>query len=193
MTRPSSRSYEEWGAHFQASGVDVGQPMPAFTVSDLHGAPVPLGSRWAHRPLVLFTASLTCPIARGRLPQMAAHIADLEGRISRVVVYTREAHPQHDPAPHADGVEWLTPANERDGILVRQPTDDAARRALAKRFAEAYADGFEVLVDGLDDAFYRHFGTAPSMGLLIGTDGAVRVKEGWAELETFPGRVKAAL
>ncbi len=180
--------FEEWGAFFAKHGPQVGDPMPAPTLVNEAGEARPLSELWEDRPTVLVSASLTCPVARERIPDLAARIDGLGDRIGRGVLYTKEAHPKIDKAPHAEG-EWLTDANVREGILHRQPTDIEERLALAALLIDGWTRGFAHYIDGMDDGLYELFGTAPCMGLLIDAEGVIRVKQGWLE----PDAMAAAL
>ncbi len=173
-------NFDEWGEYFAAHGAQPGEQMRDASLHDLDGAPLQLSTLWSERPLVLVTASLTCPIARSRLPELATALKPCGDRIARAVLYCREAHPKGDPAPHEEsGKEWVTDANVEAGILHRQPRELAERTELARQFHRRWAPGFTHIVDGLDDEMYRYLGTASCAGLLIDRGGVVRVKQGW--------------
>lgn len=170
--------FEQARALFAGRGVQPGAPLPPLRLYDLDGAPVDLAALRAGRPLVVVTASLTCNVARRQQPAVDALQQRWGGRAEIVVVYTIEAHPAGDPCPYT-GEPWVPPANERDGVLVRQPTTMAERLSLARRYAADWARGTRVLVDALDDAAWHALGQAPHLGLLVGADGVVRVRQGW--------------
>ncbi len=182
--QPTARDFGEWGDFFLQSGTSEGEPLPNFTFSDLDGNEHSIKSL-LKKPLILVTSSLTCPVARSRVPELSALVEGLGDSVRRIIIYTREAHPVVDPAPHADGKEWVTDANRSERILHRQPRDLERRMALARKFADGWAEGFEVLVDGMENTFYNHMGTAPCMGILLGTDGVVLKKYGWLESEAL--------
>ena len=176
-------NFDEWGDYFAAHGAQPGEQMRDALLHDLDGAPLRLSTLWSERPLVLVTASLTCPIARMRVPELAAVLEPCGDHVARAVLYCREAHPKGDPSPHADkpGEEWLTDANIEEGILHRQPRGLGERTELARQFQKSWAPGFTLIVDRLDDEMYRYLGTASCAGLLIDKSGVVHVKHGWLE------------
>lgn len=182
-------NFDEWGEYFATHGAQPGEQMRDASLHDLEGEPLLLSSLWSERPLVLVTASLTCPIARSRLPALTAALEPCGDRVTRAVLYCREAHPKGDPAPHSEsGEEWLTDANVEEGILHRQPREFAERAELARQFQQGWAPGFTHIVDGLDDEMYRYLGTASCAGLLIDSGGVVRVKQGWLEPNDLAGQ-----
>ena len=188
----SERTFEEWRTFFAAHGPRVGAPMPEIEVVDMDGEPASLSALWHNRPAVLVTASLTCPVARRRIPPLAEALAPYREALGRGVLYTREAHPVVDKAPHADG-EWLTDANKEAGILHRQPTTIVDRLRLAELMRAQWTTGFAHFVDTMDDTFYDLFGTAPCMGLLIDSTGTVQLHQGWLEPDEMRDGVDAIL
>jgi hypothetical protein len=54
---------------------------------------------------------------------------------------------------------------------------------------DGWTGGFLHLIDGMDDALYDLFGTAPCTGLLIDTHGVIQLRQGWLE----PPEMAAAL
>lgn len=181
-------TFDEWGEHFMAHPPQAGTTVPNAQLMDETGREAELSSLWSEQPAVLVTASLTCPIARSRIPELSSLIANLGDHVARGVLYTKEAHPKRDRSPHADG-EWVTPANEREGILHRQPTNVGERLALARTMRAGWTPGYRYFVDRMDDELYERWGTVPCMGLLIDTDGVVRAKQGWL----VPTELDAAL
>jgi len=181
-------TFDEWRELFGKQGPQVGDAMPSARLVDQSGDEVALESLWEGRPAVLVSASLTCPVARSRIPELTKLIADRGEAVGRGILYTKEAHPKIDKAPHADG-EWLTTANERDGILHRQPRELEARLELARTMRDGWTPGYLYFVDAMDDALYEAFGTAPCTAVLVDAEGVVRVRQGWLE----PVELAAAL
>ena len=135
--------------------------------------------------MVLVTASLTCPIARARIGGLQRIARELGDGINAVVLYTVDAHPKIDHAPHRPGEEWLTPDNEREGILHRQPTTLAERRELAQLFRADYAPELPVYLDDLDNTRWHQLGTGACLGLLVRVGGQVALKQGWFEVDAM--------
>ena len=173
-------NFDEWGAFFARHGPQASEPMVHADLVALDGSSVQLSDLWSDRPAVLVSASLTCPIARGRIPELAELLEPLGSAVALGVLYTKEAHPVKDKAPHADG-EWVTEPNEKAGILHRQPTTIAARLELASILYDGWTSRFRHFVDGMDDAVYDIFGTAANMGLLVDRDGTVHLHQGWLD------------
>jgi hypothetical protein len=146
----------------------------------LDGSSVQLSDLWSEGPAVLVSASLTCPIARGRIPELAKLLEPMGSSVSCGVLYTKEAHPVKDKAPHADG-EWVTEPNETAGILHRQPTTMATRLKLASMLHDGWTSSFRHFVDRMDDAAYNLFGTAANLALLVDRDGTVLLRQGWLD------------
>ena len=191
---PSDKNFEQWREHFAAHGPGVGDAMVDAELTDPRGTTHRLAESWADSPALFLSASLTCPIARTRIPELQTQLGDDASRIQQVVLYTREAHPRVDPAPHSiGGREWLTQANIDEGILVRQPYDVQSRRDLARRFQDGWATELSVLADSMDDALYHRFGTAPCMAVLVGRDGRVVAKQGWLEPAAMAAEVRKLL
>jgi hypothetical protein len=173
-------NFDEWGTFFARHGPQAGEPMVNADLVALDGSSVQLSDLWSDRPAVLVSASLTCPVARGRIPELAELLEPLGSAVSRGVLYTKEAHPVKDKAPHADG-EWVTEPNEKAGILHRQPTTIAARLELASMLHDGWTSSFRHFVDGMDEGVYDLFGTAPNMGLLVDRDGTIHLHQGWLD------------
>jgi hypothetical protein len=158
--------------------VQPGQALPPLSVVGLDGVPVRLQALQNGRPLVLITCSLTCNVAR----RQQARVQQLRDRwgddVAVVMLYTIDAHPQGDVCPYT-GKEWVPGDNERDAVLVRQPTTLAERLTLARRYATQWAAGTHLVVDTMDDASWRALGEAPNVGLCVGADGVVLDRAGW--------------
>ncbi|MFY9344364.1 MAG: deiodinase-like protein [Planctomycetota bacterium] len=178
----------EAAATFDKNGVQPGERLPPLSLVDLDGKPVDLAARTHGKPLVLVTCSLTCNVAR-RQQATVARLRERAGDSAHVLmVYTIDAHPAVDPCPYT-GDLWVPPANEGDGVLVRQPTDLAGRLALARRYAAEWAAGTPVVVDTMDDASWHVLGRAPNLGLIVDRAGVVVARCGWFDI----ARIEEAL
>lgn len=171
-------TYEEAGQRFEANGVQPGQRLPPLSLVTLEGAALDLVTLQGERPLVIVTCSLTCNVARRQQIEANALRQRFGDRIAMLMVYTIDAHPKGDPCPYT-GAEWVPRDNERDAVLVPQPTSIEERLALAQRYAADWAQGTQVAVDTLDDASWRALGEAPNVGLVVGKDGVVVERTGW--------------
>lgn len=187
-------TFEQWGDWFAAQGPGVGEAMIDAELYTLHGDKTRLSSAWREGPAIICTASLTCPVARHSIPELDVRIRQAEdrrpiseqtsgGQPARVVVYCREAHPVGSPAPHGNGGEWITPANEASGILHRQPSSIEERISLARRLHDWLLPSWQFLVDGMDNRVYETFGTASCMAIVVDRQGVIRSKQGWLDPE----------
>ena len=165
----------------ETSGVQKGALMPDLDVVTLDGQPFKLATLWREKPLVLVTASITCPIAMEQCPSLQGlrekHAADA----NTVVLYVREAHPAPAGTP-------LTAGESGHGAQP-QPTSLDDRLTLARAFAKEFAGGATVLVATMDPAALERLGAGPNSGLLIDTQGRLAAKHGWYD----PAAMSAAL
>lgn len=109
---------------------------------------------------------------------------EFRDRADFYVVYIAEAHP-------VDG--WQLPANEAEGILIRQPLAFPERLAAARRCADALGLSIPMLVDGMDDAAMRAFAAWPERIYIVGTDGRVCYRGGQGPFDFKPDEARAAL
>ena len=83
------------------------------------------------------------------------------------MIYIREAHP-------TDG--WQVPQNERDKILIKDPTTLAERKRAAADFATQFQVTLPILVDPLDDPFDNAFAAWPDRIYVLDAAGKVAFK-----------------
>lgn len=177
-TSEPQMGFEEARAMFAGRGVQPGQPLPELSLVTLEGQPASLREIQAGRPLVLVTASLTCNVARRQQPQVDALQQRFGDAVAVVGIYTIDAHPKGDPCPYT-GKEWVPKSNEADNALVRQPTDQSQRLALARKYQRRFPGGTIYLVDTIDNASWQALGQAPNLGLLVDRSGVVMLRQGW--------------
>lgn len=182
--QPKRIGFEEARAMFAARGVQPGQPLPALALVNLEGTPASLPALQAKRPLVLVTASLTCNVARRQQTQVDELRQRFGNAVAVVVVYTIDAHPAGDPCPYT-GEEWVPEDNRKDQVLIHQPKTLAERLDAARTFQKRFSTNATVLVDMMDDAAWKALGSAPNLGLLVGSDGIVRLRQGWFDAEAM--------
>lgn len=159
-------------------GPVVGSPAPEFSLRDLAGREIQLSSFKKKKPVVLVTGSYSCPIFRERLAGLERLYDRYRPQAAFFVLYTIEAHPKGAPSPYADR-EWVTSENERDRILLRQPSSYEERVSTATQCRVALGSDVPILVDEMDDAVWTQYGSAPNAAYLIGSNGKVRVRQGW--------------
>jgi len=83
------------------------------------------------------------------------------------MVYIKEAHP-------SDG--WTMPANERQGISIRDPKNYDERVRVADKACSTLRIKLPCLVDGMDNAVNRAYSGWPDRVYVVGRDGKIAVK-----------------
>ncbi|MFO0874017.1 MAG: hypothetical protein U0575_08615 [Phycisphaerales bacterium] len=188
----SGRTYSEAGLIFAERGPQAGTRLPRMWLVGLDGREHALDEVRAGRPMVLVTVSITSNVARRREVDLAALRERWGDRVEFVTVYTIEAHPTGAACPYT-GLEWVPDQNVRDGVLVAQPTTMADRMMLAREFDQRYGFGGVMLVDPMDDIAWRTLGMAPNLGLLVDSDGVIRLRQGWFETTGMESALQALL
>lgn len=92
-----------------------------------------------------------------------------------LILYVREAHP-----------------GERGYRAYSQPRDFSAKMAYAWALARSEALTCPVLVDGMDEAVHRRYGSLPNMVYVVDKAGDVAYKATWTQAEAID-RVLAGL
>ena len=178
---------------WETQGVQVGEHVDDLSIYSLEGKGTRLSKLWKNRPVLLVTASLTCPIARGSCPHLQSIIDANDPEVRVVLLYTIEADPQTDASPYSPGREWITPENERSNILHRQPKTLEDRLLLANAMNDRLKSLAPMFVDGMDNAVWKSLGGGPNMALLIDTSGRVVAKQGWLDVGEMAKSVDALL
>lgn len=176
---------------FDSQGVQVGQVMPDATVYALDGTPQRLAGLWKDRPVLLVTASLTCPVARQQSPAVQRIADRIDADVAVAMLYTIEAHPSGDPSPYAEGREWLTPQNRREGLLCRQPRTLEERLERAQEFQDRLGISVPIFVDGMENQAWQALGGGPNLAVLIRPSGVVQAKRGWFDQEAMLQAIQA--
>lgn len=166
-------------AAFIASSPRVGETAPDFTLRTPDGRSVTLSDLYAEKPVVLQFGSMTCPVYRGKIPAMQSLRERFGDAFHWITVYTVEAHPSGCPSPYT-GEEWVGERNQREGVLITQPTDYQARAALAQQVVNDYGEQFVVLIDDMDNAVWEQYGKRPNSAFVIDQGGVIIEKQFWA-------------
>ena len=157
----------------------VGQTAPDFSLQTPAGETLKLSALHAGKPLVVEFGSLSSPVFRSRIAAMAQLKQTLGDRANLLVVYTLEAHPTDVSSPYSDAV-WVTDRNQREGVLVTQPTTYEERVALAQRLP-GLGVSLPVVVDGMDNAVWTAWGMRSNGGFVIGPDGKIVRAQAWID------------
>ncbi len=101
-----------------------------------------------------------------------------------LMVYIREAHP-------TDG--WQSKANEREGILIKQPTTFEARLDVAKQMCTKLDISIPGVIDEMDNKVNTAYSAAPDRLYLISTEGTIAYKGGPGPRGFVPAELEAAI
>ena len=80
------------------------------------------------------------------------------------MIYIKEAHPN-------DG--WVSPANVRQGISIKDPKQFDERAELAHQTCTLLKIKLPTLVDGMDDAVNKAYSAWPDRLYIVGADGNI--------------------
>jgi ankyrin repeat protein/thiol-disulfide isomerase/thioredoxin len=166
--------------NFDKTGPQVGEQVPDLRLHTLKGEEQRLSDAWNGGPALLVTSSLTCPKSRSRWPELKELVEKYQDQLNVVIVYVIEAHPVGSVCPYK-GVEDVTPENERDGILRKQPKTLEDRLELAQEFKRLLRINTPIYIDNIKDEAWKGLGAAPNLALLVDQKGIVVSRSGWFE------------
>lgn len=165
---------------FDKTGPQVGEQVPDLRLHTISGEVQRLGDAWRGGPALLVTSSLTCPKSRSRWPELKELVDKYKDQLNIVIIYVIEAHPVGSICPYK-GVEDITPENEREGILRKQPKELEDRLELAQEFKRLLRINTPIYIDNMKDEAWKGFGAAPNLALLVDQEGIVAARSGWFE------------
>ena len=87
-----------------------------------------------------------------------------QDKVTFVVVYIREAHPEEG---------WVVSPNRDEGIMINDPEDTDSRVEVAVSCAINLKIRIPVVVDEVEDEIADAYGALPDRLYLIGSDGTV--------------------
>jgi type I thyroxine 5'-deiodinase len=99
-------------------------------------------------------------------------------------VYIREAHPTDI---------WQMTSNIREGVLFRDPRNEAERTGVAESCVRKLGIRFPALIDGMDDSVEKNYTGWPDRLYLIGRDGRVLYKSEPGPFGFHPKQLESAL
>jgi hypothetical protein len=161
-----------------SAGPRAGSVAPDFSLTTLDGKPVTASKLWAEKPTVIMTGSHTCPVFRRTATPFEELAREFGERVNFLIIYTLEAHPSGEHSIYF-GRENVTPANKRDGILWRDPRTAGERLGRAKECVAALGLKTTVVLDTMDNANWKAYGSAPNCAYLVGRDGKVVEAQPW--------------
>jgi tetratricopeptide (TPR) repeat protein len=141
-----------------------GQPAPVFLLAKSEGggtARIPAQGK----PTVLVFGSYTCPNFRKAAPVLNDLAQKLQGSVTFLQVYIREAH--------ATG-QWQSTVNEREKVELAMPSSMDEKNGYALMCQRKLHLRFPAVVDGLDNAAEKSYAAWPSHVYVIAADGRVR-------------------
>lgn len=188
-SRQESSANRASGGRREATLPGAGEIAPPITAETLDGKPVSLES-FKGKPLVLEFGSITCPVYRGKIGQMAELQRKYGSRVGFLMVYTVEAHPSGSTSPYADR-EWVTAKNEQEGVLKAQPSTLGERKQLAAEVATKHGEAFAVAIDRMDNATWAAYGSRPNSLFVIGANGQILAAQVWADADSAESLLKA--
>ncbi len=149
-------------------GPKAGEMFIDFQAVTLNGKDVSL-SDFLDRPIVLETGSITCPMYANTTTAMN----ELQRQYKDVhflLLYIREAHP---------------------GGKTENITTMAEKRDHARSTHKYYDEQREILIDSVDGAAHRFYGSMPNMTYVIGRDGIVRFRANWTNIDALKTVLKS--
>ena len=179
---------QKMAERLQSQGARVGAAVPDADVFTLEGKAVRLSSLWKEKPLVLVTASITCPIAVDSCPSLKLLKERHDARVNFAILYVKEAHPTEDGQAGRPGRRTKGAVASGSGSHA-QPATLAERRQLAGVFAKRFSGTAPVYVADIENRVAQQLGTGPNTGLLIGVDGKLQAKIGWYEPEEMQAAI----
>lgn len=169
---------------FESSGLQAGDSAYDFTLYDLNGDSFNLAAALnSGTPVLLVAGSYTCPVFRGKIPEINEVVNTYGNLLKVAVIYTLEAHPEIDTSAYFGYVNPTT-TNIQAGILYRQPITYGERKFIAQELLDSMLILAPVYIDGPCNNWWSNFGPAPNNSYLIDTTGIVFSHHGW--FDRFP-------
>ncbi len=164
---------------FDRDGLSIGDTAFDFTLYDAEGNPLTLSTILQQKkPVLLLSASYTCPIFRFRVPTLNYVVKAFGSKINTYVIYTYEAHPIIDMQPYGDYPD-MDYENQQDGIQYQQAKTYGERKSVAADMRKALTINTPIIFDGPCNEWSVTYGPAPNNAYLIDTNGIVALKHPW--------------
>ena len=144
------------------NGPKAGEKYFDFEAKTLEGKTVSL-SDYLDNPIVLDTGSITCPMyANTKSPMI--ELQKQYPNIHFLLLYVREAHPG-SKTPKTSTIEQ--------------------KIINAKSTHKLYNEEREILVDSINGNAHNLYGTMPNMTYVIGTDGVIKFRANWTNIDAL--------
>ncbi|MBX7247113.1 MAG: redoxin domain-containing protein [Candidatus Sumerlaeaceae bacterium] len=156
----------------------IGTLAPDFSLETLEGRPISLSS-FRGKPLVVEFGSVTCPVYRGHIEEMAELKSRHKDKANFLLVYTLEAHPSGSASPYSDH-EWIPRKNQTDGILRMQTSTTVQRKELADELVRRHGEKMTIAIDTMDNKTWQAYGARANSAFVIDADGRIVAAQEWA-------------
>lgn len=143
-------------------GPKAGEKFIDFQALTLEGKKVSL-SDYLDKPIVLDTGSVTCPIYANTQTSMN-RLQKQYPNVHFLLLYVREAHP----------------GGKTKSIRTMQEKIEHA-----KSVHKYYDEHREILIDDVEGTAHRLYGSMPNMTYVIGTDGIVKFRANWTNIDAL--------
>lgn len=143
-------------------GPKPGESFIDFEATTIDGNTVRL-SDFLDQTIVLDTGSITCPMyanTKSPMNQLQEQYPDMHF----LLLYVREAHP---------------------GGRTKEISQFEDKMKNAKSMGRLYHEKRVVLVDSLDGTAHKLYGAMPNMTYVIGTDGIIKFRANWTNIEAL--------
>ena len=165
-------------------GPNLDEIAPDFTLATVQGESVTLFKEIGDKPIVLIFGNFTCGPFRSQSGNIEKLYERYQDRAKFFLVYVREAHP-------SDG--WWMKSNQRAGIDLTQPVDNAQRRTVAETCRNHLNLKLPFLVDNVDDRVGSTYSGMPNRLYLIDQQGKIAFKNGRGPFGFHPRQLEQAL
>lgn len=142
------------------------------------------------KPLLLVTASLTCPVFQEQHPALGNTIRKYKDQLTVASVYLIEAHPAApDPGPYKGKPSVHEYSDRRQAMTLEQRIANA--REVKKQGSELIL--VDDLAKGNENPFWCTYGTCANCAFLIGTDGRIAAVHEWYDPASMEGSIASLL
>jgi|GEM_PF-3878345 len=159
-----------WKERYKDIFLKVGEIAPDFTLYTTDGKPFNFYEELEKgKPILLMTGSHSCPVARGNLKPINKFTKKYKKKLTAVMVYTIEAHPNNAVSPYSIKNN-IWPDEESD---IENPETYKERRQICDFWQNKYGLKPIVLVDNPTNDFWLRFGQAPNLAYLVKPDKTI--------------------
>ncbi len=144
---------------FSRKALRPGERIPDFELHTPEGQLVRAADFVGHKPLLIVTGSLTCPMTASSMPDLNRLYEEFGDAIAFALIYVREAHP---------------------GENYPQPHDFTQKVEHARVMREHYGVSWPVIIDDIDGTLHRMLDSKPNSVYLVDTSGTIVFRAVWA-------------